>query len=72
MILCFNTANDLTDIGLAQQIIRLCLEFGLDLNKLVGIGFDGGSSMSGLYIGTQAEIQKQYPLAFYMYCALHC
>ena len=42
------------------------------MNKLVGISFDGGFSMSGLYKGAQAEIWKQFRFAFYMYCDFHC
>ena len=42
------------------------------MNKLVGIGFDVGSSMSGLYKGNQAEMQMQHPLAIYNNCALQC
>ena len=41
------------------------------MNKLVGTGFDGGSSIFRLYKGAQAEIQKLYSLALYMHCASH-
>ena len=72
MVLCFTSTNDLTGVGLVKHAIRLWFDFGLDINNLFGIGFDGGSNMSGFYKGAQVEIQKQYPLAIYMLYASHC
>ena len=40
----------------------------LEMNKLFGIGFAGGSSMSGLYKCAQAEVRKRYPLTIYTHC----
>ena len=44
---------------------------GLDLNHLVGQGYDGASAMSGHMNGAQAYINNAYPQALYTHCASH-
>jgi hypothetical protein len=39
--------------------------------KLVGLGFDGCSTMSGKENGGQTIIRKTYPTACCFYCASH-
>jgi len=39
------------------------------MSKLVGLGFDGCSTMSGKENGVQAIIRKIYPTACYFHCA---
>ena len=60
---CSNTANDLTGVCLANQIIKLCLEFELNMNNLVRIDFNEGSNMFSLQKKTQASIRKMIVLS---------
>jgi hypothetical protein len=45
--------------------------FNLDMNKLVGLGFDGCSTMAGKENGVQKIIINQYPKAKFFHCASH-
>jgi hypothetical protein len=47
------------------------LPLGLSLASLHGQTYDGTSSMSSKYNGTQTLITKQQPLALYMRCLMH-
>ena len=43
----------------------------LDLENLVGQGYDGASAMSGAFNGAHAVICSEYPLATYVHCSNH-
>ena len=62
---------DRTAEGLANTIITNSLEFGLDMTKLVGQGYDGCSTMAGKEGGVQAIIRKKYPKAAFVHCSSH-
>lgn len=57
--------------AIATSIIQFTSRVGLDMSKLVGLGFDGCSTMSGKENGVQAIIKKQYPIACFFHCASH-
>lgn len=44
---------------------------GLSFDNLRGQGYDGGSNMSGKYIGVQALILNEYSLDSYTHCFSH-
>jgi len=55
--------------AIASSIIQFTCIVGLDMPKLVGLGFDECSTMSGKENGVQAIIKKQYPIAcFFPLC----
>ena len=56
--------------GLANTIITNSLEFGLDMTKLVGQGYDGCSTMAGKEGGVQAIIRKNTQKQ-HLYIAVH-
>ena len=56
---------------IASKIIKQCTTFGLDLNKLLGQGYDGCSTMTGSVNGVQAQIRSLYPKAAFVHCASH-
>ncbi|KAL6739252.1 hypothetical protein Aduo_012728 [Ancylostoma duodenale] len=61
--LTFVEASECTGPALAELITSTLLECGLDLHYLVGQGYDGATSMSGVRGGVQALIRRQYPCA---------
>ncbi len=51
--LAFLKVTDLSGSGLAKIILATLKDSGLDLNRLVGQGYDGAASMSGCNKGVQ-------------------
>jgi hypothetical protein len=48
-------------------------EWGVDLTKLRGKGFDAASTMSGHISGVQARIEQKFPRAkYFTHCSSHC
>ncbi|CAI6375957.1 unnamed protein product [Macrosiphum euphorbiae] len=45
---------------------------GIETKYLVGQGYDGAASMSGIFNGTQAHIRTKHPMALYIHCSSHC
>ena len=64
-ILFIYTGESIANI-LKVTIIRL----GQSMSNLRGQCYHGTSNMSALYKGTQALIQKEQPLAYYIDCVL--
>ncbi|CAH1979234.1 unnamed protein product [Acanthoscelides obtectus] len=57
--------------SIASSILQFLEKSGLNLDKLVGQGYDGCSTMSGEIHGVQKIIQEKYKRAFYFHCASH-
>ena len=60
----FVPVEDRTAEGIASQILSVCEEYGMNLDKLIGQGYDGCSAMAGKEGGVQAYggIQRPGPL----------
>ena len=56
---------------ISQLILSQCRNYGLDLSKMVGQGYDGCSTMAGKENGVQARIRRQFPRAVFVHCASH-
>lgn len=54
-----------------MSILETTEKYGLNMLKLVGLGFDGCSTMSGKENRVQAMIRKKYPTACFFHCASH-
>ena len=67
----FVPVEDRTAEGIASQILSVCEEYGLNLDKLIGQGYDGCSAMAGKEGGVQAIIRRQYPKALFVHCSSH-
>jgi hypothetical protein len=62
----------LTGVALAEEIIGVLERAGLDLNKLVGQGYDGAAAMSGEFNGVQAIVKRRCgDQAAYVHCTAH-
>jgi hypothetical protein len=68
---CFAQSNGTTGEALTAMIHHVLLRLGLPLANLRGQTYDGASSMSGKYNGTQALIARQQPLYLYVHCLMH-
>ena len=63
-ILWVSTRTDLTGEGIAKKILDFVRNLGLDMTYMVGQGYDGASSMSGKFYGTQAIIRQNFRTPF--------
>ncbi|XP_016658128.1 uncharacterized protein LOC107883140 [Acyrthosiphon pisum] len=55
----------------AKSIIHFLRNSGLNLNNLVGQGYDGCSAISGIHNGVQAIIKNEFPKAVFVHCSSH-
>lgn len=69
--LTFVAVTDVTGEGLSNTIRKICQDLHLDMNFLVGQGYDGASAMSGKFKGCAARITAIYPQALYVHCMNH-
>ena len=67
----FEIVSDLTGKGLAETILRLLDHVNLNIDDIVGQGYDGASAMSGNKSGVQKYICDKVPMATYVHCANH-
>ena len=67
----FHRADDLSGAGLSTQILDALKNHGLELEYLVGQGYDGAAAMSASFNGVQTLIRKQFPQAIYVHCGSH-
>jgi len=67
--LCFLPVYDLTEENLTRIILEECEKLGLDLNKLIGQGYDGAGNMSGQFNGVQSRIRQLYLKAVFVHYA---
>ena len=55
----------------SKEILNKAEEYGLDLQKLIGQGYDGCSTMAEEVSGVQKRIREIYPKAYFVHCASH-
>nr|CAI5862634.1 unnamed protein product [Callosobruchus analis] len=67
----FIAVTDCSAAGLKIVILNLTKEYGIDLTKCRGQGYDGANVMSGVYGGLQTLIKEHAPNADYIHCAAH-
>lgn len=63
--------QELNAQAISETIIHFLQDCDLDLNKLVGQGYDGCAAMAGHIGGVQKIINDKYPLALFFHCASH-
>ncbi|XP_065197012.1 52 kDa repressor of the inhibitor of the protein kinase-like [Sycon ciliatum] len=64
-------SNGTTGEALANEIKTQLLNWGLDMTKLRGQGYDGAGNMAGDIRGCAARITAEYPKALYLHCCSH-
>ena len=66
-------ALEKTDGAYLESVITdTLLRCDLDMNRLVGQGYDGGSNMAGHINGVAARIQQKFKAALFVHCNNHC
>ena len=56
---------------LFNLIVNKLSELGIDLEKIIGLGFDGASNMSGGTKGVAARFKDVSPMSTYIHCYSH-
>nr|CAI5832529.1 unnamed protein product [Callosobruchus analis] len=67
----FIAVTDCSAAGLKTVILNLTKEYGIDLTKCRGQGYDGANVMSGVYGLLQTLIKEHAPNTDYVHCAAH-
>ena len=63
--------SNLKGKAIADTILSHLKSLNLPLEKMIGQGYDGASSMSGKEKGVQAIVKESCPLAVYVHCSAH-
>ena len=56
---------------IANALMTKLKSCGMDMNNLMGQGYDGVSVMNSSRNGVQAKVAAQYPNAVYVHCGSH-
>lgn len=67
----FVKVTDQTAAGMTDLILNSLKNLGLNLKKYRGQGYDGASTMSGVYSGVQKWIKDIEPTTMYTHCFAH-
>ena len=67
----FSALGAMNAEAISKEILNKAEEYGLDLQKLIGQGCDGCSTLAGEVSGVQKRIRKIYPKAYFVHCASH-
>ncbi|XP_049811906.1 52 kDa repressor of the inhibitor of the protein kinase-like [Schistocerca nitens] len=67
----FIHVEDVSAQALGNTIVTHLLSYNLDMDKLVGQGFDGAAVMSGRLRGVRTMIAEQDPTAQFVHCVAH-
>ena len=62
---------DQTAVWISEVLVSNCELYKLDLNKLIGQGYDRCSAMDGKEGGVQAIIRTKFPKAIFVHCSSH-
>ena len=67
----FVGTRNTTGETISALLLSVIKKIGLDMNNVVGKGYDGAGNMSGHIRGVQGRIQESYPNATYIHCKAH-
>ena len=67
----FEPIESHTGVSLADSVLAMISDLGLDVSNCRGQSYDNASNMSGRYNGLQAHLKKEKPLIHYIPCAAH-
>ena len=64
--------EDKTGAGLVRTILDSLKDEDLDVRNIRGQGYDGCTTIQGIYRGVQADTKAVVPQALYSHCESHC
>ena len=67
----FVRLEDLDAQIIADTLLHALQEWGFNMSRVVGQGYDGASVMSSSRNGVQAKVAEKYPNATYVHCTSH-
>ncbi|XP_065662825.1 uncharacterized protein LOC136085446 [Hydra vulgaris] len=67
----FVPLNHMSSASVSDAILSKCLSIGLNLDRLLGQGYDGYSTMAGKDNGVQSRIRMKYPKTAFVHCSSH-
>ena len=71
--MCFVDLPRTDAATITDALLQNLISWGIDLNRLRGMGFDGVSTMRGSVSGVQARVTAQHPEAKnFTHCSSHC
>ena len=62
---------DGTGANIANQLLNLFEEIGLNVSKVIGFGSDGASAMTGLKNGATGHLMRENPHIINVHCIAH-
>jgi len=65
-------ATQTTGEALTQSLLDIIGRAGLNVENIVGQGYDGGANMSGVHKGVQARVKELNQRALFTQCFAHC
>ena len=68
----FVPCAEITGESIANNMVQKIRDWGLDIENVIGQGYDGPSSMAGKFKGVQARIRELNEKALCVNCASHC
>jgi hypothetical protein len=57
--------------ALADTILQNLQSLGVETKHIVGQGYDGAATMSGMFNDTQSHMRKKYPMALFIHRSSH-
>ena len=66
------SADETTGEALTKLLLGVLTKNGLNVENIIGQGYDGGANMRGGSKGVQARIRELNPRAMYTHCFAHC
>jgi hypothetical protein len=67
----FLEVDDTSILGLFNILVESMKSFGLNIDDIMGQGYDNGSNIKGKYHGVQKRLLDVNPRAMYMQCTCH-
>lgn len=67
----FSHIKDLSAESIFNTILNTCTSLGLNMDKVIGQGYDGCSTFSGHLSGVHQRFREIHPKAIYVHCAAH-
>ncbi|CAH1983061.1 unnamed protein product [Acanthoscelides obtectus] len=69
--IAFTHITDLSAESIYETILTICASVGLNMDKVIGQGYDGCSTFNGHLSGVHQKFRESHPKAIYVHCVAH-